>query len=64
MEQGRVGVDAKLRRKVGRASVSLSARNLLDAEVIYYQSSTIGRTRTGYVRPGVNVSLGLGYAFR
>jgi hypothetical protein len=64
MEQGRIGVDAKLRRKVGRASISLSARNLLDAEVIYYQTSTIGRTRTGYVRPGVSVNLGIGYAFR
>ncbi len=64
MEQSRISVDAKLRKKVGASTLSLSARNLTDNETIYYQESEAGRTRTGYLRPGVSISLGIGYAFR
>ncbi|MFN0098753.1 MAG: TonB-dependent receptor domain-containing protein [Gemmatimonadaceae bacterium] len=64
MEQARVSLDAKIRKKLGRSTVSLSARNLTDNETIYYQDSDAGRTRTGYLRPGVSLSLGVGYAFR
>lgn len=64
MEQGRTTLDAKYRVRIGVTSVSLSVQNLLDAEVIYYQDSDVGRTRTGYRRPGTSLSLGLGYAIR
>ncbi len=64
IEQGRVSLDAKLRKRVGRRTISLSARNLTDNEVIFYQAWDGGRTRTGYLRPGVSVSLGVGYAIR
>ena len=59
-----MSVDAKIRKKIGETTVSLSARNLTDNETIYYQESEAGRTRTGYLRPGVSLSLGVGYAFR
>jgi outer membrane receptor protein involved in Fe transport len=64
VEQGRITVDAKLQRRIGRFSVSLSGRNLTDAETIFFQDSDAGRTRTGYHRPGISASLGLGYALR
>jgi hypothetical protein len=64
IERGRVGVDAKIRRRFGKSTFSLSARNLTDAEVIFYQDSRAGRLRTGYLRPGVGVSMGVGYAIR
>lgn len=63
-ERGRVGVDAKIRRRVGKSTFSLSARNLTDAEVVFYQESRAGQLRTGYLRPGVGVSMGVGYAIR
>jgi hypothetical protein len=63
-EEGRLSVDAKIRHRVGRATWSLSARNLTDNEVIYYQPHATGRTRTGYLRPGVSLSLGVGYGIR
>lgn len=64
IEQGRISVDAKIRRKVGNMTMSLSGRNLTDNEVIFFQPYTGGRTRTGYFRPGVSVSMGVGYAIR
>jgi len=64
IEQGRVSLDAKIRRKMGRTTVSLSGRNLTDNEVIFFQPHDNGRTRTGYLRPGVSVSVGVGYAIR
>ena len=64
MEQGRVSLDAKVRHRIGRSTFSLSARNLTDAEVIQYQESEAGRTRTGYFRPGIGINLGIGYALR
>ena len=63
-EQGRLSLDAKVRRRVGKATWSLSARNLTDNEVIFYQPYVGGRTRTGYLRPGVSVSVGVGYGLR
>lgn len=64
VEQGRVSLDAKIRKRVGRTTISLSGRNLTDAEVIFEQSSKVGAIRTGYFRPGVGFSLGIGYALR
>ncbi len=64
VEQGRVSLDAKIRKRVGRMTVSLSCRNLTDAEVVFLQSSKVGEIRTGYLRPGVGFSFGVGYAFR
>ena len=65
MEQGRVTVDAKLQKKLGRGlSASISGRNLTDAEVNFYQGSNVGRVRTGYQRPGMSLNLGVGYAHR
>ncbi len=63
-EKGRFTLDAKLRRKVGRMNVSLSARNLTDNERTFIQSSKKGSQVVGYLRPGVGVSLGVGYALR
>ncbi len=63
-ERGRLTLDAKLRHRVGRATWSLSAHNLTDNEVIYYQPHANGRTQTGYLRPGVSISLGVGYGLR
>jgi hypothetical protein len=64
VEQGRASLDAKIRKRVGRTTISLSGRNLTDAEVVFLQSSTVGEIRTGYFRPGIGVSFGVGYAFR
>lgn len=64
IERGRVSLDAKLRRRLGRTTVSLSARNLTDNEIIFFQPHAAGRTRTGYYRPGVTVNLGVGYGLR
>ena len=64
IEQGRISLDAKIRRKIGSMTMSLSGRNLTDNEVIFFQPYTGGRTRTGYFRPGVSVSMGVGYAIR
>lgn len=64
LEQGRFGLDAKVRKRFRRMNVSFSARNLTDNEVRFTQQSDNGRLQVGYLRPGVNVSLGVGYALR
>jgi hypothetical protein len=64
VERGRFSLEAKVRKRLGRATVSLSGRNLTDAEVIFLQDSKVGKIRTGYLRPGIGVSMGVGYAFR
>lgn len=64
VEQGRMSLDAKIRKRVGRTTVSLSGRNLTDAEVVFLQNSNVGEIRTGYLRPGIGFSLGVGYAFQ
>lgn len=64
VERGRLSLDAKLRRRVGRTTVSLSGRNLTDNEIEFFQPHAQGITRTGYLRPGVTVSFGVGYAIR
>jgi hypothetical protein len=51
-------------KKIGRSTVSLSARNLTDNETIFYQNSDAGGRGPDTLRPGVSVSLGVGYAFR
>ncbi len=64
-EQARFTLDAKVRRRIGRANVSLSARNLTDNERIFVQDSPVkGRTVVAYLRTGVGVSLGVGYGLR
>ena len=65
IERGRFGLDAKARHRLKRATVSISVRNLLDAEMIFEQSSRLnGVVRAGYFRPGIVVNLGVGYAIR
>jgi len=64
IERGRYSLDAKVRRRVGRSTISLSGRNLTDNEIVFFQPHAQGQTRTGYLRPGINVSLGVGYALR
>ncbi|MCU0623923.1 MAG: carboxypeptidase regulatory-like domain-containing protein [Gemmatimonadaceae bacterium] len=64
IEQGRLGIDARLRRKVGRATMTLSARNLTDNEIRFTQRSDVGVLQVGYFRPGITLSLGVGYAIR
>ncbi len=59
-----MSLDAKIRKRVGRTTVSLSGRNLTDAEVVFLQNSKVGEIRTGYLRPGIGFSLGVGYAFQ
>ena len=63
-ERARFQLDAKLRRRLGRANVSLSARNLTDNERTFVQDSPKGKLVVGYLRPGVGVTLGVGYALR
>jgi Outer membrane protein beta-barrel family/Carboxypeptidase regulatory-like domain/TonB-dependent Receptor Plug Domain len=64
-EEARFTLDAKIRRRFGRANVSLSARNLTDNERVYsLDGESLGRVVTGYQRPGIGISLGVGYALR
>jgi hypothetical protein len=63
IEQGRISLDAKVRQRIGRATASLSLRNLTDNEVIYSLDGP-SRLLTGYLRPGIGVTLGVGYAFK
>jgi outer membrane receptor protein involved in Fe transport len=63
-EKGRFQLDAKMRRRLGRANLSLSARNLSDNERTFVQDSPKGKIVVGYLRPGVGVTLGVGYALR
>jgi outer membrane receptor protein involved in Fe transport len=61
-EEGRITIDAKLQARVTpRISLSLAGRNLTNAPQTFFQKSAIGRVRTGFVRPGIGISLGLGY---
>lgn len=64
VEAGRISLDAKIRQRVGQSTWSISARNLTDNEVIFFQPHEGGRTRTGYFRPGVQVTMGVGYDIR
>jgi outer membrane receptor protein involved in Fe transport len=63
VELGRATVDAKITRRIGRFDLSLSGRNLTDARVQEVQVQTTGAVPVGYARPGVSLSLGIGYAF-
>ncbi len=64
VEQGRFSLDLKIRKRLRRATISLSARNLTDNEVRFKQESDNGTLQVGYLRPGVNFSIGVGYALR
>lgn len=64
LERGRFSLDAKIRKRVRRATLSLSARNLTDNEVRFTQQSDNGRLEVGYLRPGINFSIGVGYALQ
>ena len=64
IERGRFGLDARLRRRIGRTNVTLSARNLTDNEIRFVQRSDVGTLQVGYLRPGMTISLGVGYAIR
>ena len=61
-EAGRLTMDAKLQGQLTpRLSVSLAGRNLTNEAQIFFQDSAVGRVRTGFLRQGVGISLGLGY---
>lgn len=63
-ERGRVTLDAKVTRRVGRrTTVSISGRNLTNAAVEFYQDSEAGRVPTGYQASGISVAMGIGRAF-
>ncbi len=64
IERGRVSVDLKVRRRIGTTTISLSGRNLTDNEIVFFQPHAQGETRTGYLRPGIQFSLGVGRAIR
>jgi TonB dependent receptor/CarboxypepD_reg-like domain/TonB-dependent Receptor Plug Domain len=66
VERGRTTVDAKIQKQFwGGVNLSLSGRNLTDAEVLFVQETGDGGVvRTGYFRPGITIGLGLGYALR
>jgi Carboxypeptidase regulatory-like domain/TonB-dependent Receptor Plug Domain/Outer membrane protein beta-barrel family len=64
IEQGRFSLDAKIRKRLRRATLSVSARNLTDNEVRFTQQSDNGTLQAGYLRPGINFSIGVGYALR
>ena len=60
IERGRSSVDAKLQRAFGeKLSVSLSAKNLTNQRVQFYQTVTKGEVSTGRATPGVSFDLGV-----
>lgn len=61
IERGRWTLDAKVQYGLGRANLSLSARNLLDARAEFYQQTMTGRVVTGSASQGRGFSVGLGY---
>ncbi len=63
-EKGRLTVDARLRKRLGRANVTMSLRNLTDNEVRFTQQTERGNLVVGYLRQGISVRMGVGYAIR
>lgn len=63
-EKARFTLDARVRQRIGRTNISLSARNLTDNERRFMQDGPAGMQTVGYLRPGIGVSLGVGYALR
>lgn len=61
-EMRRVVVDAKAQTNLSkRLALSASAKNLFDAPQLLVQSTRLAPIRTGYVRSGVSVKIGVGY---
>lgn len=63
IENGRWSVDAKVARRFGRASLTIGARNLLDAATVFTQTGLGGTIVVGRFRTGVVISTGVGYDF-
>ncbi len=62
-EKGRVTLDAKLFKALGRFGLTLAGKNLTNANYSLYQDSATGPVLTGFSRPGVTFSMELGYDF-
>jgi hypothetical protein len=63
IENGRWSVDAKVARRFGKASLTIGARNLLDAATVFTQTGLGGTIVVGRFRTGVVISTGVGYDF-
>jgi outer membrane receptor protein involved in Fe transport len=63
IEAGRVSLDGKVQRRLGpHLSLSLSAKNLTNQRVLYFNPGPDGPVTAGSYRPGVSASFGLGYS--
>lgn len=63
LERGRSSLDAKVQRVFSeRFSMSLSARNLTNQRVQFYQTVSTGQESTGRATPGVSIDLGVSLA--
>ena len=62
-ERGRVTIDAKVQQRLGRASTSLSLRNLTNAPSQYFQNSPQGPVTARHVHAGMSATLSIGYDF-
>jgi outer membrane receptor protein involved in Fe transport len=63
VERGRSSLDAKVQRAFGeRLSVSLSAKNLTNQRIQFYQTVSTGDAPTGRATPGVSFDLGVSLA--
>ncbi len=63
LERGRSSLDAKVQRVFSeRFSMSLSAKNLTNQRVQYFQAVSTGQESTGRATPGISVDLGVSIA--
>ena len=63
IERGRSSLDAKLQQAVGkRITLSLTAKNLTNQRVQFYQVVSTGEASTGRATPGMSLSLGASVA--
>ncbi len=63
VERGRGTLDAKLQLKLGGGyTFALSARNLTDNSVEFYQDADYGRISTGFLKTGRSLSISIGHA--
>jgi hypothetical protein len=61
VEKGRSTLDAKLQLRIGAGFIfSVSARNLTNNTVEFYQDAEYGRISTGFFRPGRSVGITIG----
>lgn len=63
IEKGRATLDAKLSKRFGAMTFSLSGKNLLDQPVTIFQPLDGTELLAGRYQPGVSVGIGVGYDF-